>query len=404
MTQAATEPRSSRSPYVAALAFFLLLVVVGVVALLPKLRHRDDLKAEAAVASGPPVVLATKLMTGDRNSKIELPASIQAFEQTTIFARTSGYIKARYVDIGDHVRKGQLLAEIEDPQTAQSLLQAKATLAQAKAQLLQAQANAELSTVTNQRWQSLQKQGVVAQQDADQKRAQSAADQATITADKANIAADEANVASLEEQASFARVTAPFNGVVLSRSIDRGSLISTGSQNSVQQMFTIAQSDTVRVFANVPQTASVGLHQGQVAQVSIREIPGTTFPGTITRTSSSLDPATRTLLVEVDLKNDGRILPGMYATVLYDLPPTGTAPVMLPANALVIRSAGPQAVVIDENNIAHFRSLVLGRDIGSATEILKGLKAGDVVALSPGDEVIEGVKVQPSMQKLGPPQ
>lgn len=403
MTQAAIQPQPSRSPYIAAAAFFLLLIVVGLAALVPKLRHREELKSEAAVAGGPPVVLATKVAGGDRNSRIELPASIQAFEQTTIFARTSGYIKARYVDIGDHVRKGQLLAEIEDPQTAQSLLQAKATLAQAKAQLLQAQANAELSSVTNQRWQALQKQGVVAQQDADQKRAQSSADQATITADKANITAAEANVVSLEQQASFSRVTAPFAGVVLSRSIDRGSLISTGSQTSVQQMFTIAQSDTVRVYANVPQAASVGLREGQPALVSIRELPGSTYPGTITRTSSSLDPATRTLLVEVDLKNDGKILPGMYATVLYDLPPTATAPVMLPANALVIRSAGPQAVVLDANNVAHFRSLVLGRDIGASTEVLKGLKAGDVVVLSPGDEVVEGAKVQPQMPKAETP-
>jgi len=403
MTQAALQPRPSRSPYVAAAAFFLLLIVIGIVALVPKLRHRDELKAEAVVAAGPPAVLATTVAGGDRNSRIELPASIQAFEQTTIFARTSGYIKARYVDIGDRVRKGQLLAEIEDPQTAQSLLQARATLAQTKAQLLQAQANAELSTVTNQRWQALQKQGVVAQQDADQKRAQSSADQAAIAADKANITAAEANVVSLEQQASFSRVMAPFAGIVLSRSIDRGSLISTGSQTGVQQMFTIAQSDTVRVFANVPQAASVGLRQGQVAQVSIRELPGTAYPGTITRTSSSLDPSTRTLLVEVDLKNDGKILPGMYATVLYDLPPTATAPVMLPANALVIRSAGPQAVVLDQNNVAHFRSLVLGRDIGSATEVLKGLKAGDVVVLSPGDEVVEGAKVQPQMQATEKP-
>ena len=230
--------RPKRSPYIAAAAFFLLLVVVGVVALVPKLRHREDLRTEAAAAGGPPVVLATRLVGGEKNSRIELPASIQAFAQTTIFARTSGYIKQRYVDIGDHVRKGQLLAVIEDPQTDQQLLQARATLAQTRAQLLQAQANAELSGVTNERWQSLQKAGVVAMQDADQKRAQSSADAAAVAAAKANIAANEANVASLTEQASFERVTAPFAGIILSRSIDTGSLISVGSQNSVQQMFT----------------------------------------------------------------------------------------------------------------------------------------------------------------------
>jgi RND family efflux transporter MFP subunit len=395
--------RPKRSPYVAAAAFFLLLVVVGVVALVPKLRHREDLRTEAAAAGGPPVVLATRLVGGEKNSRIELPASIQAFAQTTIFARTSGYIKQRYVDIGDHVRKGQLLAVIEDPQTDQQLLQARATLAQTRAQLLQAQANAELSGVTNERWQSLQKAGVVAMQDADQKRAQSSADAAAVAAAKANIAANEANVASLTEQASFERVTAPFAGIILSRSIDTGSLISVGSQNSVQQMFTLAQSDTVRVFANVPQEDTVGVRQGQTAQVAIRELGGQVYSGTIARTSQSLDPGTRTLLVEVDLKNDGKILPGMYATVRLDLPPTATAPVMLPANALVIRTAGPQAVVIDKDNIAHFRPLVLGRDVGSATEVLRGVQAGDLVVLSPGDAVVDGAKVEPEIQKAATP-
>jgi multidrug efflux pump subunit AcrA (membrane-fusion protein) len=353
--------RPKRSPYVAAAAFFLLLGVIGVVALLPKLRHREDLRTEAAAAGGPPVVLATRLVGGEKNSRIELPASIQAFAQTTIFARTSGYIKQRYVDIGDHVRKGQLLAVIEDPQTDQQLLQARATLAQTRAQLLQAQANAELSSVTNERWQSLQKAGVVAMQDADQKRAQSSADAAAVAAAKANIAANEANVASLTEQASFERVTAPFAGIILSRSIDTGSLISVGSQNSVQQMFTLAQSDTVRVFANVPQEDTVGVRQGQTAQVAIRELGG------------------------------------------LDLPPTATAPVMLPANALVIRTAGPQAVVIDKDNIAHFRPLVLGRDVGSATEVLRGVQAGDLVVLSPGDSVVDGAKVEPEIQKAVTP-
>ncbi len=396
-------PAPRRSPYIAVAAFFLILLAVGGLALIPKLHHRQALRTEATAASGPPIVLATRLSAADRTSRLELPASIQAFEQTTIYARTSGYVRNRFVDIGDHVRKGQLLAEIEDPQTAQSLLQAKAALAQTEAQLLQSQANADLSSVTNQRWQSLQAAGVVAQQDADQKRAQSRADAAAVTAARANIAASQANVASLTQQAGFSRVTAPFDGIVLSRAIDRGSLISSGSQTAAQQMFTLAQADTVRVFANIPQSNSVGLRTGQVAQVAIRELGGQTFPGTIARTSQSLDPTTRTLLVEVDLKNDGRILPGMYATVRFDLPPTAAAPVLLPANALVIRSAGPQAIVIDSNNTAHFRALTLGRDLGGATEVLAGVQPGDLVALSPGDDVTEGAKVQPQIQPASTP-
>jgi RND family efflux transporter MFP subunit len=390
--------RNSRTPYIGATAFFLLLIVVGVLALLPKLRHRDELLVEAQTIQGPPIVLVTQLKRGDNGGHLELPASVQAFDQTPIYARTSGFVKARYVDIGDHVRQGQLLALIDDPQTEQSLLQAKATVAQLKAQLAQAQANAVLSKVTNQRWQSLQTEGVVAKQDADQKFAQAGADEASVAAAQANIAAGEANVRSLTEQASFSRVTAPFNGIILSRGIDTGSLISSGSQTGVTQIFSIGQSDKVRVFTSVPQASAVGLRQGQVAKVAIRELPGQIFSGTIARTSQSIDPGTRTLLVEVDLHNDGRILPGMYATAFFDVPAGTVAPVILPANALVVRTAGPQAVVVDGNDVAHFRSITLGRDLGTATEVLGGLQPGDVVVLSPGDTVVDGGKVKPQLQ------
>jgi RND family efflux transporter MFP subunit len=329
---------------------------------------------------------------------VEIPANVQAFDQTPVFARTSGYLKARYVDIGDHVRKGKLLALIEDPQTDQSLAQAKATLAQLKAALAQAQANAQLSALQNKRWQALVKEGVVAQQDADTKVAQAAADEATVNAAQANIVAGQANIAGLTEQQGFERVLAPFDGVILSRSVDVGSLISTGSQNSVTQMFTIGEADKVRVFASLPQSNSIGVHAGQIAKVEFRELPGQVYSGTLARTSQSIDPGTRTLLLEVDLKNDGKILPGMYATISFDLPKGNTTSVMLPQNALVVRTAGPQAVVLDANDVAHFKSLVLGRDVGSGTEVLSGVKAGDAVILSPDDSVIEGVKVKPNFQ------
>ncbi|HEY8998467.1 MAG TPA: efflux RND transporter periplasmic adaptor subunit, partial [Edaphobacter sp.] len=339
-----------------------------------------------------------KVQQGDPSGHIELPATVQAFDQTPVYARTSGYVRARYVDIGDHVRRGQLLAEIDDPTTAQSLLQARATLLQLKAQLQQMEANSALSKVTNERWQGLVKQGVVSQQDADQRLAQANADVANVNAARANIAAGEANVQSLSEQASFSHVVAPFDGVILSRGIDRGSLISSGSQNSVTEMFTIGQANKVRVFANVPQANSVGLVKGHTAKVTFRELPGKVYTGAVERTSQSIDTGTRTLLVEVDLKNDGKILPGMYATVIFDLPSSGTAPVLLPANGLVIRTAGPQAIVVDSNNVVHFRSIVLGRDLGTATEVVGGLQAGDVVVLSPGDAVVDGAQVEPQIQ------
>ena len=391
--------RSSRGPYVGMTAFFILLIVVGVMFLLPKLRHRDQLEAEAKVMAGPPVVLATRVATGSPSGHIELPATVQAFDQTPVYARTAGYVTARYVDIGDRVRRGQLLAEIDDPQTAQALLQAKATVLQLKAQLQQMEANAALSKVTNERWQGLVKEGVVSNQDADQRLAQSNADIANVNAAKANIAAGEANVRSLSEQASFSKVIAPFDGVILSRGIDRGSLISSGSQNSVTEMFTIGQADKVRVYANVPQSSAVGLVNGHAAKVTFRELPGRVYTGVVARTSQSIDTGTRTLLVEVDLKNDGRILPGMYATAIFDLPPAGAPPVLLPANGLVIRLAGPQVVVLDKDNVAHFRSIVLGRDLGTATEVVSGLNPGDLIVLSPGDAVTDGAKVEPQIQK-----
>jgi RND family efflux transporter MFP subunit len=394
------EPTSeSRGPYIAAIGFFLLLLVIFVVALLPKLRHRDDLKEAARETLGPPPVFVARLANAPAGGKLELPASVQAFDQTPIFARTSGYLKARYVDIGDHVHKGQLLALIDDPQTEQSLAQAKATLVQLHAALVLAQANARLSRIQNDRWQSLVKQGVVAQQDADTKQAQAGVDEANVSAAQANIAAGEANVRSLTEQAGFERVVAPFDGIILTRTVDVGSLISSGSQNSVTQMFTIGQADKVRVFASVPQSNSVGVLAGQTAKVVFREIPGHVYSGTLTRTSQSIDPGTRTLLLEIDLKNDGHILPGMYATVECDLPPGGPVPVMLPQNALVVRTSGPQAVVLDSNNVAHFKSVVLGRDEGSGTQVLGGVSAGDLVVLSPDDSVTEGTEVKPTLQQ-----
>ena len=396
--QSAQQTSTGRGPYIGAVAFFLLLIVIGIVALLPRLRHNDDLRVQAREATGPPMVLATHLKSGLDAGRLDLSASVQAFEQTPVYARTSGYVKARYVDIGDHVRRGQLLALIDDPQTVQTLLQAKATVAQLRAQLAQTQANAHLSSVTDQRWVALVKQGVVSQQDADQKHAQAGVDAANVNAAQANIAAGEANVQNLTTQVAFSRVTAPFDGIILTRSIDAGSLISAGSGITVTQMFSIGQPSTVRVFASVPQASASGLHSGMAAKVTFREIPGQVYTGIVTRNSNSLDPGTRTLLLEIDLKNDGRILPGMYANVSLDIPRSGPAPVMLPANALVVRTAGPQAIIVDANNVAHFRPIVLGRDFGTQIEVTSGLKPGDTVVLSPGDAVVDNGKVQPNLQ------
>ena len=203
----AARPSAGRGAYLSAFAAFLLLVILGVAFLLPKLHHRDALEEQVRVDAGPPPVVTAVVGLGQPSSKLELPGTVQAFQQTPVFARTSGYVSHRYVDIGDHVRAGQVLATIEDPQTQQSLRQAQATLLQLKAQLVQAQANARLATLNNTRNQQLQQEGVISQAAADQFTAQAGVNDATVKAAQANIAAGEANVRSLEQEASFSRVT-----------------------------------------------------------------------------------------------------------------------------------------------------------------------------------------------------
>lgn len=392
-------PPAGKGPFVAAAGGFLLLAVVGVAFLIPKLHHESKLEDSARDVSGPPIVALQAVAVGAPSSKLELPGTVQPFAQTPIYARTSGYVSKRFVDIGDHVQAGQLLAIIEDPQTKQSLLQARATVLQLRAQLLQAQANATLSTLNNTRGQQLHQEGVISQEAADNYTALAGANDATVAAAKANINAGEANVRSLEEQASFSRVTAPFTGVVLSRSIDNGSLITSGSANSVTQLFTIGQSGTVRVYINVPQSNAPDALNSSTAEVSFRELPGRVYPGTLTRSSTSIDPASRTLLAEIDLQNtDGKILPGMFATVSFAVK-NSKPPVLLPGNALVVRTSGPQAYTVDANNVAHLHTVILGRDYGTSVEILDGLKAGDRVILSPSDAVQDGGKVAPEELK-----
>ena len=386
-------------PVVVVVAGLLLMVLLALLGWLPRRAQQHALDAQVSETSAPPPVNVIRVKLGSSSDKLEVPGTVQAFEQTPVYARTNGYVTARYADIGDHVRQGQLLAVLADPQTDQALRQAQATVVQLRAALAQQQANYHLSDVTYQRWKVLVQEGVVSQQDADTKQAQAQADLANVEAAKANIAAGEANVRSLQEQQSFQRVVAPFAGVILARGIDVGSLISSGSANSVTQMFTIAQAGVVRIFASVPQSDAETLRNGGTATVNFRELPGESYKGTITRTSQSIDLNTRTLLTEVDLKNTGsRILPGMYATVQFDSV-RGTPPVLLPANGLVLRSEGPQAMVVDGDNVAHLRKLVLGRDYGTQVEVISGLQAGDTVVLNPGDDVHDGAKVVPQPMK-----
>jgi RND family efflux transporter MFP subunit len=339
-------------------------------------------------------------------SELQLPGNIQAVTEAPILARADGYIKRRMVDIGDRVQAGQPVAEIEAPELDQQIRQVKANLQQAQAALEQALANheqgksnLELARVTAQRWGNLAAQGVVSKQDNDQYQAQYQSQvsgvqalEKAIAAQRANVAATEANLARLDEMQSYRVVKAPFAGVVTLRNVDVGALVNGGST----LLYRVAQTGTLRAYVNVPQTNASSIRLGQPARLSVANLPGRSFSGTVARTSNSLDPTSRTMLVEVQVPNaDGALLPGMYAQVDFSSA-RASAPLLIPADALMVRSDGTQVAVVRPDSTVHLQKIKVGRDYGDRLEVMSGLQAGDTVIVNPGDVAREGVKVDPA--------
>ncbi|MDP9113952.1 MAG: efflux RND transporter periplasmic adaptor subunit [Acidobacteriota bacterium] len=338
-------------------------------------------------------------------SELQLPGNIEAVTEAPILARADGYIKRRMVDIGDRVQAGQPLAEIEAPELDQQLLQAKANLQQTQAALDQAQANEaqgkanlELAKVTASRWASLVAAGVVSKQDNDQYQSQYQAQLAGVQAlekaiavQRANIAAAEANVTRLDQMQAYRVVKAPFAGVITLRNVDVGALVNSGST----LLYRIAQTGTLRTYVNVPQTNASSIHLGQPARLTVTNLPGRTFTGIVARTANSLDPSSRTMLVEVQVPNaDGALLPGMYAQV--DLSsPRANAPLLIPGDALIVLATGTQVAIVRPDSTVHLQKIQVGRDYGDRLEVLSGLQMGDKIIANPGDSAREGVKVEP---------
>jgi RND family efflux transporter MFP subunit len=338
-------------------------------------------------------------------SELELPGSIQPIAEAPVLARADGYVKQRLVDIGDRVKAGQPLAEIEAPETEEQIRQARAALQQAQAGVSQAQANlkkgqsdAELSRVTAQRYSSLMAQGVVAKQDNDRYQAeyQSAvagvqALQEAIAVARSNVAAAEAALARLERMQGYLTVKAPFDGVITLRNVDTGALVNTGST----LLFRIAQNATLRTYVNVPQSHASSVKVGQTAQISVSNLPGREFSGAVVRTANALDPASRTLLVEIHVPNpDGALLPGMYARVELISARPG-APLLIPSEALVVRADGTSVAVVRPDQTVHLQKIGVGRDYGDRLEVMSGLREGDWIVPNPGDAAREGLKVEP---------
>lgn len=397
---------SRRSLWLLALILAALIVVGFLKGYIPHRRNEVNLVAEADTASRElPAVTVVRVERSAASGTLVLPGNIQALTEAPVLARATGYVQKRYVDIGDRVKAGQLLAEIDAPELDQQVNQAnaaldqvRAALEQASANLQQGQAQEQLSKVTAQRWKDLQSKGVVSRQENDTYQSQFAAAQANVSAlekavnsARSNVNAAQANLSRLIQLQGYKSVRAPFNGVITVRNVDVGALVNEGST----LLFRLAQNDRLRTYVNVPQSDADSVHVGQTARLAITDLAGHQFTGTVTRTANALDPATRTLLVEVQVPNSGGLLlPGMYALV--DLTtPRKNPPLLIRGDTLVVRSNGPQVAVVGADHVVHFQRLQLGRDYGDKIEVLSGLQDGQQVVVNPGDTVQEGAKVNP---------
>uniref|UniRef100_S0DGT3 Putative RND family efflux transporter n=1 Tax=termite gut metagenome TaxID=433724 RepID=S0DGT3_9ZZZZ len=307
-----------------------------------------------------------------------LPGTLRGYVESPIFARATGYLLHWYVDIGAHVKSGQLLADLDTPEIDQELQQAKAQRDQINSSL-------GLAKSSYERWQQLRTRDAVSQQELDER-------QSTYTQDVANLAAADANVRRLNQLESFKRIVAPFDGVVTQRNVDVGDLIDAGSGTS-RALFALAQSDPLRVYVQMPQAYSQNVKVGQEVVVTQAELPGKQFHGTITHIAGAIDVPTRSLQIEVRLPNaDGALRPGAYVQVA--VPSITHANILVPGNALLFRAQGTQMAVVDANGVVHLRKVVIAQDLGNTLEVESGIEANDKIIINPSDSIADGDKVQ----------
>src|SRR6266581_547263 len=355
------------------------LVVVGAVTLFQRRAQYQALAKETETLAIPTVAVIHPA-TESAQEDLVLPGTMQAYVESPIYARTNGYLKRWYRDIGSRVRQGELLADIDTPEVDQQLSQARADLNTAKA-------NAHLSEITATRFTELIKTDGVSKQEVDNANGD-------LEAKSAIVQSSEANVRRLEDLESFRHIYAPFSGVITRRSVDVGTLINAGNGGSSQQLFFLAQTDPIRVYVSMPETYAPSIHAGLGAFLELTQYPGQRFEGKVVRTAEAIDAATRTLLTEVDVPNhNGALLPGGYAQVHLQVKVTG-ARLEVPVNALLFRSEGLRAVVVDPDHKLHLRQITVGRDYGTSLEVLQGLDVKDWIVLNPADSLEEGQQVR----------
>src|SRR5919198_521623 len=346
----------------AVVSVLALLVIAGVWRHMRAQREQEQFAKETNH-------LAVNVISAQRDLKpkeLILPGTFQAIKQTTIYPRSNGYVESWKVDIGDNVQAGQLLAEIATPEVDQ--------------QMAQARAQEEIAKVTADRWRDLVQKNVVSKQEYDQN-------------EKAYEAA-KANLEQLQKIQGFQQILAPFAGKIAARNIDIGTLVTAGTGNSGTPLFSIVQSDVLRVYVFAPQENAPSIHEGLAAKIILQEYPGQEFDGKITRTAGALDPQSRTMQVEVQVPNhDGKLYAGMYGQVKFLLT-DGNAPIVVPANAFLFRKEGPQVATIENEDRIHWQNIHVGRDFGDRIEVLDGLKENTKVVMNPTDDLREGIQVE----------
>jgi RND family efflux transporter MFP subunit len=390
----ATGPAKATGRRIRFAAVTLVVALAGAFLLVQQIKARQESALATATATrseeAPPVEVM-QVDLAPPTQTLTLPGETQGWYSSTIYARVSGYVAKWIADIGDQVKKDQVLATIDTPELDAQLEAAQAQLTASEAEVKVKEADADFAKTTFERWQGSPK-GVVSDQEREDKKARYAVGVAELNAARARVILDQANVNRLTFLTRFKQVTAPYDGVITARRVDIGDLVTAGSTASTTSLYGIAQSEKIRVFANVPQAVAADVGDGTPVQVTANEYPNRIFEGKVTRTSKSIDSQARTLRVEVDLPNDDlALLPGMYVQVVFHLKPTSF--VQVPASALLFRVAGPQVAVIGDNGTVKFQDVTIARDNGNFVEIASGLAPGDKVALNISNQIADGERV-----------
>jgi len=387
-----------------AIIFAGVLVVAFLAVSIDKFfKQRSIANAAQEQTSAPHLVDVIRAEPVGAFQHLSLPGQTSAWHSSTIYARVNGYVGKWFVDIGDHVHKGQVMALIETPDLDAQLAGARAQLQAAQAQVLVRKAQAEFARSTYDRWRDSPK-GVVSEQEREQKHADYDSAEASLKSAEADVALDQARVNQYVAMSEFKQVTAPYDGIVSQRDIDIGNLVTAGSTSSTTPLYVMTQNDPMRVFVDVPQSAAADLMEGKIpVDVQVPGNEGHSYTGAVTRTAQALNQQARTMRVEVDIPNPhSALVPGMYVKVGFGLQPKGL--VQVPAAALIFRSGGPQVARVDKSGRIDFRDVTIARDDGNAVELGSGVKPGDQLALNVSSQIGDGevVRINPTEQGAEP--